>query len=98
MARKFSVWTSTEVETDEITSLFVTDQTEEESEKDTKRRSTTETRPRVATFPVSQLYDFETQKRRAYMLADYLNKIQEITDQAISQNALIDVLSANPNP
>ena len=34
MARKFSVWTSTEVETDEITSLFVTDQTEEESEKE----------------------------------------------------------------
>lgn len=55
-------------------------------------------RPRVATFPVSHLYDDATQAQRAKMLADYLNKIQEVTEKAIRNTTLIDIMSINNTP
>lgn len=101
--RIFKVLTSTT--SDNIISEFiVTDMSEDELkiENDVDKndwRSMREkvtndkTRPRVATFPVSQLYDKHEQSRRANMFADYLNKIQAATDKAVANTTLIDTLS-----
>lgn len=51
-------------------------------------------RPRVATFPVSALYDEETQRQRAEMLRDYMNKLNDAMEQAKAQTALIDLITA----
>jgi uncharacterized protein YnzC (UPF0291/DUF896 family) len=58
------------------------------------------TRPRLATFIVSDLYDEDSQFRRAKMLAEYMNKIQEATERAIRNTTLIDAMAIgnNQNP
>jgi hypothetical protein len=45
---------------------------------------------------VSQLYDSETQERRAKMLCDYLNKIQDALDQAERHAILVDRIKGAP--
>lgn len=107
MARKYTVWWTTDPDNrDEIESFFVSDQTVEESEKDHawKKKADLNTRvqywqqerirPRVATFPISALYDEETQRNRAIMLCDYMNKLNDAMELAKSQTALIDILTA----
>ena len=107
MARKYAVWwTHLTDDPDRIESFFVSDQTAEESEKDHewKKKQDLDTkvrhmnqeriRPRVATFPVSTLYDEETQRDRAKMLCDYMNKLNDAMEQAKAQTALIDLISA----
>lgn len=107
MARKYIVWWTTySDDPDTIESFFVSDQTVEESEKDfnwrknlplgdkVKYLNQERIRPRVATFPVSALYDEETQRNRAKMLCDYMNKINDAMEQAKAQTALIDLISA----
>ena len=84
-----------------ITAFYVSDMSDQEFEKEKKLKTENGnevTRPRVATFPVSQLYDANSQKIRAHMLCDYLNKIQEATNKAIRNTNMIDALSINPNP
>lgn len=109
MGRKFIVWHDASRETKEIVNFFVSDITEElklHEKKLAKLEGWNKipymnqeiTRPRVASFPVSQLYDEETQRRRAKMLADYLNKLQETMEKAESDAALIDILAAKPQP
>ena len=105
MARRFSVWTSKDLKGD-VVELFVSDQTTEECHKSYEKIKGSDVatrykyasqeyyRPRVASFPISQLYDLETQEHRAKMLCDYMNKMQEAQDQAVSQTALLDILSA----
>lgn len=107
MARKYAVWWTTNPDDeDTIEAFFVSDQTVEESEKDhawkkksdlavrVKYMGQERTRPRVATFPVSALYDEETQRDRAKMLCDYMNKLNDAMEQAKAQTALIDLISA----
>ena len=107
MARKYSVWwTTLSDDPDTVEAFFVSDQTTEESAKDHewKRKQTLENRvkywsqerirPRVATFPVSALYDEETQRQRAKMLCDYMNKLNDAMEQARAQTALIDLITA----
>lgn len=111
MARKYAVWhTTTSDDIDRIAEFFVSDQTSEESSKDhdwkTKQGldvklrywAQERTRPRVATFPVSALYDEETQRNRAKMLCDYMNKLNDAMEQAKAQTALIDLITSQaPN-
>ena len=107
MARTYSVWWTTDPDdADRIEAFFVSDQTVEEAERDhvwkSKRDLNTKVkymnqeriRPRVATFPVSALYDEETQRNRAKMLCDYMNKLNDAMEQAKAQTALIDLISA----
>lgn len=108
MKRKYSVWHSTSAE-GEIAQYFVTDITEEEHERSRKKFEKLEYynkvqhldqeffRPRVATFPVSDLYSDDEQRNCAKMLCDYLNKIQEAKERAASETAFIDVLTAGAN-
>lgn len=106
--RKYNVWFNKNNDTGRIQAWFVTDITESEMEderaicKDRTQNeriryiSQEELRPRVATFPVSQLYDSETQERRAKMLCDYLNRILEATDEAEKHAILIDRIKGAP--
>jgi hypothetical protein len=55
-------------------------------------RDVNEDRPHAAVFPVSDLYDEETQTRRAHGYADYLNKLNEAAKVAYDQIHLVDVL------
>lgn len=87
--REFTVWVLSDRNTKKKTAFYVTDKFEEESDND---------RPRVAEFPISQLYDEMMQRRRAIMLKDYLNRIQEVTEQAIANATLIDALTAPSAP
>lgn len=106
MERKFEVYHRTRA--GEVIEYFVSDISEKELEKENKYAdklsvrdfderiktlSNEHYRPRVATFPVSQLYDKHEQSRRANMMADYMNKIQEVTNKAIAKTTLIDALS-----
>lgn len=106
--RKYNTWFNKNSETDRINAWFVSDMTEPEMEDERKLwkdrteseriqyLSQEELRPRVATFPVSQLYDSETQERRAKMLCDYLNKIQDALDQAERHAILVDRIKGAP--
>lgn len=104
MTRTYRLGTTTDTETQEITAYYVTDITDDEFERekkiDSKRNiqqqytyaSNEQIRPRVATFPVSQLYPADDQKARAETLITYMNKITEAAEEAMSQTALMDVL------
>ena len=106
--RKYQTWFAKNNDTGRIQAWFVSDITESEMEdertlhkgRDTNGRirymNQEELRPRVATFPVSQLYDSETQERRAKMLCDYLNRILEATEQAEKHAILIDAIKGAP--
>jgi len=105
MNRTFKVY-YTENSNNDIVEFFVTDITSEELDNDYKFRHSGNdnrlkheiarneyTRPRIATFPISQLYDEDTQQRMAKMLCDYMNKIEEAKEKAIRNTTLIDALS-----
>lgn len=106
--RKYQVWFNRNTDTGRINTWFVTDITESEMEDErglNKERiqheriqyqNQEELRPRVATFPVSPLYDSDTQERRARMLCDYLNRILEATEQAEKHAILIDAIKGAP--
>lgn len=108
MQRRYSIWNSKTAEGN-ITQYFVTDISHEEQKRSqTKFDSLGHHekihylhqeffRPRIATFPVSDLYPAEEQRNRAKMLCDYLNKIQEAMERAESETAFIDVLTAGAN-
>lgn len=51
-----------------------------------------EQRPQAVIFPVSMLYDKETQTKRARDYANYLNKLNEAAEVAYDQIHLVDVL------
>jgi len=53
-----------------------------------------DTRPVVASFPISQKFDQEVQEARAYAYAEYMNKIEEAVKQAYENNQLMDILKA----
>jgi hypothetical protein len=91
--RKYKVWSSSNRITNEKIEYFVTDITEDESKREEKLEKVI--RPPVARFPISQLYPADEQSRRANMLCDYMNKILDVTNHAIEQTALIDILSAS---
>ena len=90
--RKFQVWTYSSNSTGRVTKYTVGDCNDEESKFEQKNN--TVVRPDVAEFPVSQLHAADEQKHRAYILKDYLNKIEEAKQQAVEQTALVDLLSA----
>lgn len=104
MSRTYRLGSSKDKETGEITAYYVTDITDDEFEReqrlDAKRKiheqylyiGNEQIRPRVATFPVSQLYPAEDQKARAETLINYMNKITQAANEAMSQTALLDVL------
>lgn len=106
--RRFQLWHNKNPTTKLVLAYFVSDQTKEELEQENlleDQRTTSERirylgqeqiRPRLATFPVSQLYDDETQRRRAQMLCDYMNRIQEAIDQAEKHAILIDAIKGAP--
>lgn len=106
--RKYQTWFNKNSDTGRIQAWFVSDITEPEMEDEralykdrthlerVRYISQEELRPRVATFPVSQLYDSETQERRAKMLCDYLNRILEATEQAEKHAILIDAIKGAP--
>jgi hypothetical protein len=48
--------------------------------------------PLAVTFPVSEKYDVELQKKRASDYADYLNKLDEAAKIAYDQIHLVDIL------
>lgn len=108
--RRYNVWVSSDKTTKEVRGYFVTDMTKEERSREeayqkqlssnsekAKYRQQEHIRPRVATFPVSQLYDKDQQEHRAQMLCDYLNKIQEARERAERDTAFIDILTAGKN-
>lgn len=107
MDRKYSVWNVKNTE-GEYVEYFVTDITQEEFERNQKKLESLDYRnqwrhrgqefyrPRIATFPISELYPKDEQNRRARMLCDYLNKIQEARDQAERGTILIDAIKGAP--
>jgi hypothetical protein len=109
MKRTYAIWNSRSNETNEITDFWVSDITTEEHERSqklfekltfreqVKYHNQEQIRPRIATFPVSELYSADEQRNRARMLCDYLNKIQEAKERAESETAFIDVLTAGAN-
>lgn len=50
-------------------------------------------RPKVAEFPISQMYDKETQMERAERFAEFMNKLADAARIAKEQTHLIDILS-----
>ena len=105
MKREYQVWWSSG-EDDVKTAFFVSDITDEEYELHKKKveklrvldkiayKDQESVRPRIATFPISELYSEQEQRERARMLCDYLNKIQEAKEQAERDTVFIDVLKA----
>lgn len=51
-------------------------------------------RPVLAEFHISQVHDEDSQKYRAQMYRDYMNKIVDATETAYEQTVLCDVLKA----
>jgi hypothetical protein len=106
--RPYRTWFNKNNDTGLVNCWFVSDQTEEENEQERKLgkdrdvherwryHNQEEIRPRVATFPVSQLYPSDEQERRAKMLCDYLNRIREATEQAEKHAILIDAIKGAP--
>lgn len=92
MSRKYRIWESKNADTGEVTLLWVTDITDEEQKREKKTGRSI--RPEVARFPISQLYPLEEQQRRATMLRDYLNKIQEAKERAERDTAFVDLITA----
>ena len=83
--REFIVGYCTNNKTGEYTSFFVTDCFDDAE----LRRGT---RPEVASFPVSQLYDAHEQKQRAEKYRDYMNRINEAKQKAYEQTLLMDIM------
>lgn len=83
MFRTFKV--ATEHYGGEKSSYFITD-----AENDAEIKN----RPKAIVFPVSQVFDDLTQKRRAKDYCDYLNKLAEAGRQAYEQNQLVNVLKS----
>lgn len=48
------------------------------NDRDIAGGETRSRRPNAAEFPISELYDFDTQVRRAQKFAEYMNKMAEI--------------------
>lgn len=67
-----------------IIAYFVTD-AHDETELDD--------RPQAATFPISAMYDGNTQYERAERFAEYMNKLAEAARIAREQTHLVDILS-----
>jgi len=55
-------------------------------------RSVEDDRPNAVIFPISDLYDKDTQAKRAHDYANYLNKLNEAAKVAYDQIHLVDVL------
>jgi hypothetical protein len=83
--REYRVASTVDNETGLYTSFFVTDCFDHEELQ-------SETRPGVVTFKVSQLYDAHAQRQRAVHYAEYMNRINAATQQAIKDNALIELI------
>jgi hypothetical protein len=81
--RVFSIWVRTNPTTDKTTAYIVTDRTEDPDDSD---------RAPVAEFPVSQLYDANSQLAKAQVYVAYMNKIMEATKTAYEQTMLMDIL------
>ena len=86
--REFLVAHSFNKKTGTIESFFVTDCFDDAELQ-------AGTRPAVATFKVSQLYDAHEQKIRAEKYCEYMNRINEAKQKAYEQTLLIDVLKDN---
>ena len=82
--RTFKVAHRTSAQTKKITAYFVSD-----AHNDAELAE----RPDVAVFPISILYDAETQETRAEKFAEYMNKLAEATKIAHEQLHLVDILS-----
>jgi len=84
MAREFKIYTSTYFtghgETGRsIGKIHVNDAANEEEARH---------RPDVAVFPVSEAHDLETQRKRAYKFADYLNNIVAVMNDLEKDQAI----------
>ena len=105
MKREYNVWWSMGSD-DVIKAFFVTDITDEEHELHKKKveklrgldkieyMGQESVRPRIATFPISELYSEQEQRERARMLCDYLNKIQEAKERAERDTVFVDLIKA----
>lgn len=83
MKREFKVGETTNRTTNKLSRLFVTDAIGKDD---------LDTRPVVAEFPISELYDEETQLRHARLFRDFMNKIEEAKQVAYEQTMLMDIL------
>ena len=105
MKREYQVWWSSGP--DEVKkAFFVTDITDEEYQLHKKKMEKLRdldkieymgqesVRPRIATFPISELYSEQEQRERARMLCDYLNKIQEARERAERDTVFVDLIKA----
>lgn len=86
--RRFTVGHTLNNLTGEHTSFFVTDCFDDEELQSGRR-------PSMVSFPVSQLYDAHSQKRRAEKYAEYLNRLAEAAEQAARDNLLIDLIKGD---
>lgn len=85
--RTYSVWTVRSSSDNKIKAFHVTDQL-----TDTKSRELDSDRKEVAVFPVSQLYDEHSQRMRAQLYSDYMNKINEATIRSYERHKLMDMI------
>lgn len=83
MKRTYKVGHTTDATTKKYTKFFITDAHNEDE---------LDSRPMVATFPIGERYDEDTQHHHAKMFADYMNKIEEAKQIAYDQTMLMDVL------
>ena len=83
--REYLVGHTTDTKTGQYLAFFVTDVFDDEELK-------SGTRPEIATFPVSTLYDAYEQKQRAEKYCEYMNRINEAKQKAYEQTLLIDIL------
>ena len=106
MKREYNVWWSMGSNDEIKKAFFVSDITDEEFELHKKKVEKLRhldkieyvgqesVRPRIATFPISELYSEQEQRERARMLCDYLNKIQEARERAERDTVFVDLLKA----
>jgi hypothetical protein len=83
MKREFKICETTSGTTKKIIRFFVTDAIGQDE---------IDTRSVVAEFPISELYDEETQLHHARLFRDFMDKIEEAKQVAYEQTMLVDIL------
>lgn len=85
MFRTFKVGRETNTKNNKLLSYFITDAINNDE---------IDSRPKAAEFPISQLFDQDTQERRADDYCKYMNLLATAAKEAYEQNQLINVLKS----
>lgn len=97
MGRRFKIFTINSADDkSKIVDIYVSDYDVKLDGKPRDAGDIIAARGLAATFPISQRFSYDEQEHRAKVCCDYLNKIAEVTETAVSQAAFIDIIAAKP--